>query len=411
MKTLLVDDSPEKVTEVTELLKSAQGADHVLDIARSGLEARERLAKVQYDLLVLDIKLPFRTEEEPDRKGGINLLTEITLSGRFFRPTHVVALTGFDDLRKEFDSKFNNGQWTTDTYDPSDAGWRERLTAKASYIARSIEQTGRHYETDLCVITALDSPELDAIRSLSWDWSHPEALDSVSFLYRGQYKSENRTFSAVATASPRMGMVATATMAQKLIHHLRPRMLAMTGICAGVRGTCEIGDVLFADPCWDWQMGKYLREVFQIQPDQIAPPLEITQRVLLLQQDRKLLIQLVENFKGEKPNSIPNLIRGPVASGSSVLADSAIAEGIKEQHRKLVGVDMELYGLFSAGRDSSAPKPMTFGFKGVCDFADHLKNDKYQKYSAYISAEIMRSFAERFSRELIGQELSASVSK
>lgn len=56
-----------------------------------------------------------------------------------------------------------------------------------------------------------------------------------------------------------------------------------------------------------------------------------------------------------------------------MLADQDTAEIIRKQHRKLLGVDMELYGVASAARDAGLPKHLAFGLKSVCDFADHLQ--------------------------------------
>jgi nucleoside phosphorylase len=36
-----------------------------------------------------------------------------------------------------------------------------------------------------------------------------------------------------------------------MIEASRPELLVMTGIAAGVRNSCEIGDVIVADPSWD----------------------------------------------------------------------------------------------------------------------------------------------------------------
>ncbi|MGP0089074.1 MAG: response regulator [Xanthobacteraceae bacterium] len=71
MKILIVDDAAEKVAEVSSLLHSIGIAALQLDVASSGLEARERLSRAQYDLLLLDIKLPFREGDKPDRRGGL----------------------------------------------------------------------------------------------------------------------------------------------------------------------------------------------------------------------------------------------------------------------------------------------------------------------------------------------------
>ncbi|MBR1208752.1 MULTISPECIES: response regulator [unclassified Bradyrhizobium] len=402
MKFLIVDDTPSKISEVKAILAKVNDGNCTIEVAETGLAARERLAETQYDLLILDIKLPLREGEEPDRKGGMTLLTEIMHSGRFLRPVHVVALTGFSDLRTEFNAKFTDGHWTIDTYEPGEFGWRDRLKAKADYIANALNQVGQAYETDLCVVTALATPELDAVRAIeSWHFGAPESLDQVSYMYRGQFSVAGRSYSVAAAAAPRMGMVAAAALTQKMIQRVRPRLLAMTGICAGVRDACHLGDILVADPSWDWQMGKYLKETFEVAPDQLPTPLEISQRMNILRKDRAMLIELSEHYSGDKPNQIPNIEVGPVASGSAVLADQETAETIRKQHRKLLGVDMELYGVASAARDAGLPRPLAFGLKSVCDFADHLKNDKYQKYCSYMSAQVLRVFMERYAHELI----------
>jgi len=181
----------------------------------------------------------------------------------------------------------------------------------------------------------------------------------------------------------------------------------MTGICAGVRGECELGDVLVASPSWDWQMGKYVKEAMEVAPDQIPVPEEVSRRMTLLEKERKFFIELSEAYTGEKPNQIPRLRPGPLASGSAVLADQATVETIKAQHRKALGVDMEIYGMYSAVRDSAAPKPIPVALKSVCDFADHLKNDKYQKYASYMSAETLKKFVETFSCQLLERPVMA----
>lgn len=137
------------------------------------------------------------------------------------------------------------GAWI-DTYEPGEVGWRDRLAAKAEYIARSLDQAGQAYETDLCVVTALATPELDAVRALeSWKFGAAESLDQVSYMYRGEFTVGNRTFSVTVAAAPRMGMVATATLTQKMIHRVRPPLIAIRDLRRGPRyvssGRCAGG--------------------------------------------------------------------------------------------------------------------------------------------------------------------------
>lgn len=348
--------------------------------------------------LIIDLFLPVRSGDAPDKLGGMNLLTELRLSSRFFKPDHVLALTGFSALRAEFEAKFNEGPWSIDLYDPSDIGWRNRLLAKTKYILECA-RTSPTFETDLRVVAALPSPELDAVRSLEWSWSDPTQFDDVSYKYNGTFGKGRKV---AAVSAPRMGMVAAACLATKLVMSLRPRVLVMTGICAGLRGECEIGDVVLGDPVWDWQMGKYTLDAFEIAPDQIGVSPEISQKVALLKTDVATLTKLWSESPFEKPQTVPRIHIGPSASGSSVLARAETAEAVRVQHRKTTTVDMELYGVYSAVRDISRPRPMAFGLKGVCDHADQYKNDKFQKHASYMSARVLEQFVCRFERELFG---------
>ena len=402
MKILLVDDSPEKIALVRSLISERCGESGTIDVAENGLQARELLSQKQFDLLIVDIALPFRAGDAPDVRGGLNLLVELERSTRFFKPANVLALTGFADLKLEFEQRFNNGVWSIDLFDPSDAGWRDRLQAKIDYLRQAVLQSrAQSFDFDVVIIAALTTPELDFVRRIPWDFGQAKSFDSVAFKYTGQIVSNGRQFKVCALAAPRMGMIASATLATKVIHSLRPKLLVMTGICAGLPGEAELGDVIVADPTWDWQMGKYTLESFEIQPDQIGAPLEITQRFAVLKDDRHALLGIADAFHGDKPLSIPSIKIGPLASGSAVIASGEQSESIKKQNRKLIGFDMEMYGIYSAARDCSEPRPLAFGLKTVCDHADHYKNDKYQAYASHVSAGVLKLFLERYLSEII----------
>lgn len=90
-----------------------------------------------------------------------------------------------------------------------------------------------------------------------------------------------------------------------------------------------------------------------------------------------------------------------LASGSAVLADSEALEDIKRQKRELIGIEMEVYGLYAAARAASSPRPSAFALKSVCDFADPDKKDAMQKFAAYTSASVMTELFERYGVDLI----------
>jgi nucleoside phosphorylase len=281
-------------------------------------------------------------------------------------------------------------------------GWAQRLTAKARYLLARSEQCAQlDYGTDVCVMAALHTPELSELLKLPWEWSDAMSFDQVGFYYEGLMRSGASSRSIVAAAAPRMGMVAASILSTKMIAKFRPRVLAMVGICGGVRGSCKIGDALVADPSWDWQMGKHDVKGFRVAPDHIGIATGVAERFKQLAADKKMLFDIHEDFPGTKPGDLPNILVGPVTCGSAVLGNSQLLNEIKaSQHRKLLGVDMELYGMYTAVRDAPSPAPVAIGVKGVCDYADKVKGDDYQAYAAHVSARVFAAYLKSYGHVL-----------
>ena len=103
--------------------------------------------------------------------------------------------------------------------------------------------------------------------------------------------------------------------------------------------------------------------------------------------------QIQKKWPGPKFGHDLQLHVGPVASGAAVLADPNVVDEVKEQQRQLVGVEMEVFGVFTAAENCSKPRPTTFALKSVCDFGDQGKSDEHQAYAAFTSAEFLYRFA------------------
>lgn len=101
----------------------------------------------------------------------------------------------------------------------------------------------------------------------------------------------------------------------------------------------------------------------------------------------------INGFMGSKPESELSVVLGPVAS---VIADPHIVEKIKNgQIRDIVGIEMEIFGVYYAARWSISPKPKFVALKSVCDFADADKDDKYHAYASFTSARVFIELAKK----------------
>lgn len=400
-----MDDNRERAAElVARLVAQGHCVRSDIEVRFDGQSAREALAMTAFDLFVLDIVLPHRFDEEPLEATAVSLLAELTETQRLKKPRHIIGLTAYAAAEHAVAPDFINKSWVVVRQDPMNDDWIHTIENAVAYISSNENFDGvAEHLVDVVVVTALQS-EMDAVRKLPWNWQADEVLDDSQFYARGSFSSLDSERVVISAVAGRMGMVAAAVLVSKLVKKFRPRLVVMPGICAGVREKVCLGDVVFSEASWDYQSGKHVMvrnaiPKFQMDPHFISADSFVTARIDKLSRDEELSLSIWRGWepRGKYP---PKLVRGPVASGSAVIADGEITESIRQQQRKLIGIEMELYGVFYACEQAHRPKPLALGLKGICDFADDEKNDSAQAYAAYASASFMRAFCERYVAEL-----------
>jgi len=112
--------------------------------------------------------------------------------------------------------------------------------------------------------------------------------------------------------------------------------------------------------------------------------------------NKELLKNIRKDWEGNRPKTDINIHIGPVATGAAVIANSKTIEVIKQSKRKVLGIEMEIFGVMYAAMNCSKPRPYVFGLKAVCDFADSNKSDGFQDYAAYVSARVLYKLIELY---------------
>ncbi|MDV3503702.1 hypothetical protein [Marinobacter sp. M-5] len=406
VKILIVDDDIRRYAKLTDAFENAGIERSSVKIVPCANDARDALSLENYDLLIVDLLLSLWPEHDPDLQHSIDLLFEITEGDSLKKPAHIIGITGDLEFSSDAIKSFESYTWQVVEYSESEDSWVNQILLCVEYLVSKQKESGKgdvsQSVVDIAIICALRSPEYDQVIALNWNWGPPKPIDEVTFIQEGHFFSNSKKIKVCASYTSRMGMVSTALKAASIINFMRPKVVAMCGICAGVRGKTDMGDVLFADPVWDFQSGKRVKDSdnasFSIAPHQLQANNSIRSHVEQLRDDRGAFTELASKY--QRAPRIPNLIIGPVASGSAVLADGEVVEDIKKQHRELIGVEMEVYGLFAAVDNSSTPKPKVFALKSVCDFADPDKSDNNQMFAAYTSAQTLGLLLERFGDRL-----------
>ncbi|MCA3262673.1 MAG: histidine kinase [Telmatospirillum sp.] len=332
----------------------------------------------------------------------MELLREVTEREGYIRPHHIIGITEFDESFATVRGKFVEHLWALIRYDRTAEEWQHQLHNKIRYIIeykRAARFTdGKSYDCDLAILTALDTVELSAVRALPAKWEQIEVPHDATTYMKGQFVENDRRLSVIAASAPRMGMAAAAVLTSKVIYSFRPRYVCMVGILAGIPNQANFGDILIPDPSWDWGSGKIEIangvERFLPAPHQIALNVELREKLKRYSRDETIFARIKMDWNGKKPDTSLRLKIGPVASGAAVLSATDTVAGIRDQqNRKMIGLEMEAYGVMSAGEYASEPRPKIFCAKSVCDFADETKSDDYQAYAAHTSAQFLYRFA------------------
>jgi nucleoside phosphorylase len=278
----------------------------------------------------------------------------------------------------------------------------ERLRA-LSGLALPATSDSENFSSDVGIICALEYPELAAVQKAlggigAWkevgDTRHAHVYRETSMVTDTGVKLR-----VVATTSSSMGLTAAAIVTTQLVLQFRPRLVAMIGIAAGTRaGGKQFGDVLVADPSVDYNSGKVVLEngIRGFQPDPY--PLGLNPRLrMVLQKYRRahpLFAEIRKRWDGRAPSGPNSLHVGPVGAADQVIDDETRVLEIQKNWRKLIGVEMETYGVYRAIHESPEPKPRAVSFKAVCDFAAE-KSDSWQEYAAFVAAEFAIGFLKR----------------
>jgi nucleoside phosphorylase len=402
LKIIVVEDNPNKKEKIQKLIESS------IDIPKSNIEyasdvksAKRLIYKKSYDFMILDLVLPLDSDDEPRPENGISFLNDIHSSPQIKPITHIVGLTEFSEHLEKFRVNFENFVWQLIDYKAEEVDWQEKLKNLLFHLIKVrsefLQRVNLDYDYDIAIITALHDPELTQVLALDGKWEEFKFGNDATRYYRGVFRNENKSFKIVATSSPQMGMVASSTLCMKLIHNFRPKYIFMPGIAAGVKGEVNYGDILVADQTYDGTSGKIItkdsgEKGFSPNPTPLSLDADLKEKVRTYESKTRYFFELKEKWQGNKPETDLKIKVGPVVSVPYVIQNADELINLKDHQRKLIGLEMEIFGVFYSANNGFNPKPKPMAIKSVCDFGDKEKADNYQKYAAFTSAQFMYDF-------------------
>lgn len=396
MKLLIVDDSHTKVEKVAIAIEKS-GIHVQIAHETNAASARLRLRKEIFDLVLIDLQLPDTAGASPNQAGGLDFFDLTLNDSKASLPAEILFVTSEAGLEKNGRKEVERRGSALCVISDGLVEWLDVLVGQLQIAAKRASR--KLMPADLAIITALGS-ELEAVLALDFEWKSFRLNGDPTLYHRGQIDTYDGKKSVVAASALRKGMAASAVIATKLILKFQPKILAMTGICAGVKGKTNLGDVIIGDPTWDWGSGKHAETeegsaMFRVSPKQSELNVGVANRCDEIARCPEFKKDIRANWTGPVPNGAFNCHIGPMASGASVIANSSVAEEISSQNRDLIAIEMEAFAVMISAEYATTDQLLSIAVKSVCDYADKDKQDNWQAYAAYTSARFISEFAKR----------------
>lgn len=408
IRVLIMDDTPEKTAKIRSVLTGRCMVDEAdIDWAGSINSGRLKLAATVYDLLILDLVMPINDGEEVGAEGSSeNFIDELKRIGRLHKPVYIIALTQYKEKIEKHRQEYEKKLWKLIHYDLKQTDWEDVLQEAVDTIISTKEQLSKSLVEerfyDVGVLCALPEEFEQMKQAFGTDWS-PVPMEGLPYtLYATQVRTEyGHTIKVISCCNHQSGMQTASITASFLLSRFELNMLFMTGFCAGFKKEgVNYGDLFIAESEYDYGSGKLImneekgeQEVLP-EPKQIPCSYEAIGKINTFISEDMIASKLFSELKRMDllvdDMGMPGIHVGPGACGSYVVGDEEFMKRlVRDDNRKLRGLDMEGYGLYLAGH---MLKKNSVLVKGIADFGSKEKDDKYHKVCSYASAWFVKRY-------------------
>lgn len=404
MKILIIDDNAKKIQKIrSSIIKKFPHLEDHIETAPDLRNAKMFITDRKFDVIIVDIQIPERLGDDIKLKGGLEFVQGIKRrKARYKHPDTIIGLTEFESNFSELQNEFSYEAHALIQYGENSDAWSNTLLQHIEYHmdVKKIEAPAIDYDYDVAIVCAIKDIEEKAVTNILDSLQEEYSSELELNYFTGLFSEGDKKLRVVVACTEQMGMVPASVLALKLIIKFRPKNIICSGILAGVKDEVNLGDIVIADPCWDYGSGKYFNSLteskFAQEANQIRISPGLKNSALSLVHDQNFLDQVKRNWMFDAPQTSLKGYIAPVATGASVVADANFLEDIKNQNRKLKGIDMESYGIYYAAMHSFLPKPNYISIKSVSDFGDETKGNEYQKYAAYTSASFIKQYCLKY---------------
>lgn len=377
MKILIAEDDAHKRDNISSYLEYLGVSPSCILLAKDMAECMSKFDP-EIKLCIIDLRLPAYEGAAPDN-NGIGILQTMDRKGA--NNVKLLAISAYPEefthIRAQFESR---GCLLLDF--KQEEVWQSVL--KQIWLEAQTAEV-----MDFIIFCALreERAPYTAMEKLGGSAKIKDQLIRFDVTIAGR--------SGTIIEMPRMGLADAAITAGRCIERFKPKIIAMSGICAGFLGRSELGQLLVSELAYEYQSGKWTNDGFSAEPYQV--PTSETVRLLVrdLIEDTKLVSRLEKDLDLHRPQKMTAPKLAAFTSGSAVIASDAYMEQIGNLHRRVSGLDMEVYAIQRAAQLAPC-NPDVICAKTVVDLANGEKDDKLHKYGCIISARFVVEVLEAY---------------
>lgn len=392
MKVIIIDDQLEKAKDLARIVKETSPNVEILHATNASDGFRELITHGAH-LVLLDVVVPLNMGDDACETSSEWFVRELKRKPPGSSIPYVVGTTQFAESLSKVQETFRNDLWSIIYVSDDDSRWPSQLQhavrfAESNAERLSFEGSVGANEVDFAVITAIRNPEFSELVSALGGGEQVSLRETQeTWLKCRLRRNDGSEVSVLAASADEMGMTAMASLVTKICISCRPKRVILVGIMAGNPERVGLSDLIVAESTWNFQVGKLTENGFQPDVKLLSCSFNLANQLMNVVSE-KFILGFWESWnRQERPRQIASIHKGDVACSPFVVADGKTFQQLEsEQKRKVMGLEMEAYGLYDAIRRLGVMAPEVVCIKSVCDFGDGAKNDKYQTYCAALSA-------------------------
>lgn len=412
IKILILDDSDRKIDYVKKVLIEGCGLqeEHIV-VAKSVSGGREAVTKDYFDLVLLDLVLPNFDNEDPLDDGGLSFIRGIIATdSRIKMPTQIIGLTEKEYAYEKEKDEFQSLLFSVIQCKQGQSNWIDKLRQAVNYAIRCKQaiETRLKSQTqyDIAVICAISEEFKQMLSAFGGEdkWADVILEEDIPFMFKetSVTTAKGNVIKVIAAMAGRPGVIPTSVLTTLMYVLFHVDTVFMTGFSAGFPSNkLRLGDILVASSIQDYASGKLqdiegsmslLKEIHQIEA---ATRLTLEMQELIEDEDTQSSIM----SKIRKVNLLIDqrdsyqISMSSTCCGPYVVTSEKLVNEMKDSDRKLEGLDMEGFGLYLTSKLLSNNKQKgALWMKGVGDFANPQKADRYHKTCSFGSACLLYRF-------------------